>query len=101
MTDERILGELLRDREAELGITVTEAARRADLALRQYQKYRNEHVVPQAPALKRLSEGLGIRARELNAAVDQSVREVEEKAGKDFLRRLAAPATRGDLVEIE
>jgi transcriptional regulator with XRE-family HTH domain len=100
MEDEpRALRELLRDREAELGISVTEAARLAGLPLRQYQKYRNNGVVPQGPQRKRLSKGLDIPTHELNTAID--VLEAENDAGEAYVKWLEAPASREDVQKLE
>ena len=102
----RSLRQLLVDREAELGVNVADAAKLAGLDVRQYQKYRNEGVIPQGPQRKRLSDGLGIQPRELNDAIevlehDQAYYEdVQDKWIEAPGEWLEAPPTRQDIVDL-
>ena len=100
MEDEpRTLRDVLRDREAELGISVTEAARLTELPLRQYQKYRNDDVVPQGPSLKRLGKGLDLSTRVLRDAV--SLTEAEREAEEHYEKWMAEPASREEVERVE
>ena len=95
----RSLRQLLVDREAELGVSVADAAKLAGLDVRQYQKYRNDGVIPQGPQRKRLSEGLSLRPQELNDAIREL--EFDEGAGEAYVKWLEEPASREAVQALE
>ena len=95
----RSLRQLLLERETELGVSVSEAAKLAGLNVRQYQGYRNSGVSPQGPQRKRLIEGLGLEPQDLNAAIEEL--EVDEGAGEAYVKWLGQPASREDVQKLE